>query len=108
MGVAVSSTVSSSVIDSASRHFSQLSGGGVLRLPEILLKGYRSASWVCCSVAVLALVVNVVGLRGLSLIEGGIREEVDIEMVVRVEHLDGTSKKGSLENAAAVRKTVTR
>lgn len=70
MGIALTSTISTSVIDS--RHGN-------------LLAGYRAAGWVCFGVAVATMIASAVGLRNLKILTED-QERVELELSVTDVH----------------------
>lgn len=81
VGLAVTSAVSTSVSASKTPDYSSS--------PSALLDGYHAAGWVCFGTAVIAMVIDVAGLRGLPIIgpdeqsaEGGVEENVELQTIV--------------------------
>ncbi|KZT58285.1 MFS general substrate transporter [Calocera cornea HHB12733] len=74
LGIATSSAVATAVSNSK--------GGALGSSPSALLPGYHAAAWVCFATAIIALVIDVVGLRGLPILRPSPAEE---ELVAGVE-----------------------
>ena len=54
--------------------------------PDVLMAGFRAAGWTCCGTCALALVIAIVGMRGIGLVgqqrtpQGSVKSKSDIEM----------------------------
>ncbi|EJT98005.1 MFS general substrate transporter [Dacryopinax primogenitus] len=77
LGIATSSAVATAVSNAAQR-----ADGDLTRSPSALLSGYHAAAWVCFGIAMVAMVIDLVGLRGLPMIRPSQPEQA---IVVSVE-----------------------
>ncbi|THH29702.1 hypothetical protein EUX98_g4481 [Antrodiella citrinella] len=70
LGTSIGLAVSSSVAVSVSQKFLQMPAHAHLSAtdPEVLMSGFRAAGWTCVGALSIALVVAVIGLRGIGLI----------------------------------------
>lgn len=64
IGLAVTSTIANSVSTKYNRAHPELGAED----PAVLMAGFRAAGWTCCGTIVLALVIAVVGMRGVGLV----------------------------------------
>lgn len=60
----MTSTIANTVSTQFNRRHPELSGAD----PAVLMAGFRAAGWTCCGTVVIALVIAVVGMRGIGLV----------------------------------------
>lgn len=64
LGLAITATISSSV----TKEYVKKHAGQTALSPEALLKGYEAAVWFCFAMAIVALLIAVVWLRGIGIV----------------------------------------
>ena len=64
IGLAVTSTIANSVSTKFNNQHPDLSTSD----PSVLMAGFRAAGWTCCGTIAIALIVALVGMRGVGLV----------------------------------------